>query len=90
VGHHHPRWEEVRSKFPSLPAARQVILLAVESVQTSCGFGVPIYDLVEERDTLQRWGEGKSLEEQKAYWRKKNMLSIDGLETGIFAAESED
>ena len=62
---------------------RQIILLHIDSLQTSCGFGVPIYELVEERDTLIDWAEGKDEEKLKDYWRAKNLQSIDGLPTNL-------
>jgi hypothetical protein len=39
------------------PYTRQLIAIDVEKVQTSCGYGVPRYDFVGERDTLRRYYE---------------------------------
>ncbi len=33
--------ESLHAHFPALPGERQIVLLDVEAVQTSCGFGVP-------------------------------------------------
>lgn len=63
--------------------ARQMILLNVDLVQTSCGFNVPLFDYVGERDTLVRGAEKKGPEGLQAYWREKNARSIDGLPTGL-------
>jgi Pyridoxamine 5'-phosphate oxidase len=62
---------------------RQIIVLDVERVQTSCGYGVPLYSYVDERQTLRRWAETKGEDGIRQYWRKKNAESIDGLPTGI-------
>jgi hypothetical protein len=70
------------------PGARQMILLDVESVQTSCGFAVPLYDYAGERDGLDRWAASKGEDALDAYRREKNRQSIDGLPTGLF--EDED
>lgn len=70
------------------PGARQIVVLDVESVGTSCGYGVPRFDYVEERDTLTRWAEAKGEEGLREYWQKKNSLSIDGFPTGM--PESEE
>lgn len=67
------------------PGARQIVRLAVTLVQTSCGYGVPLFDYKEERPTLRRWAEGKGEEGIAAYWREKNVRSIDGFETGVEA-----
>ena len=67
------------------PGARQIIRLDVEMVQTSCGYGVPLFDYKEDRPTLLRWAEGKGEDGVAAYWREKNLRSIDGFETGVEA-----
>src|ERR1700741_3297081 len=41
--------------FPRLPGVRQVFDIAVESVQTSCGWGVPHMSLERERPTLVKY-----------------------------------
>ena len=41
--------------FPRLPGVRQVFDIAVESVQTSCGWGVPHMTLDRERPTLTKY-----------------------------------
>lgn len=67
--------------------ARQIILLGIDLVQTSCGYGVPLFDYKEERPTLRRWAEAKGEDGLFAYRREKNILSIDGFETGVIADE---
>ncbi len=66
--------------FASAPTlgARQIVVLDVDLVQTSCGFGVPLYDYEGERDTLARWAAAKGEDGLIAYRREKNMRSIDG------------
>lgn len=63
--------------------ARQIVLLDIDLVQTSCGFGVPLFDYAGERPTLRRWAEAKGEEGLEAYRREKNAHSIDGLPTGL-------
>ena len=65
--------------------ARQIIRLDIEMVQTSCGYGVPLFDYKEERPTLRRWAEKKGEDGLAAYRREKNVRSIDGFETGLAA-----
>ena len=83
----HPRdenWATLRPLFgPTIPGERQIITLDVESVQTSCGFGVPRFDYVEDRDQLNRWAEKKGPDGIEEYWAEKNQQSIDGLPTGL-------
>jgi hypothetical protein len=42
------------------PGARQIIGLDIDLVQTSCGFGVPLYDYQGERPSLDRWARPKA------------------------------
>ncbi len=77
------RWNELIPNFIRDFGERQIIVLHLESLQTSCGFGVPIYQLIAERETLIDWAEGKDEEKLKDYWRAKNLQSIDGLPTNL-------
>jgi hypothetical protein len=52
-------------------------------VQTSCGFGVPLYDFKTERPTLRRSNETKGEAKLAAYREKYNQFSVDGLPTGL-------
>lgn len=74
-----PDWPEWAGHFPPLPGTRQVVVGEVDLVQTSCGFGVPLMDVVEPRETLTRWVANKGPEEMREYWRTKNARSLDGL-----------
>jgi hypothetical protein len=76
-------WSELRHHFPALPGERQIIVLDINSVQTSCGYAVPRYAYQGERDTLARWAEKKGPVGLLDYWREKNQASIDGLPTGL-------
>jgi hypothetical protein len=72
-------WEELHRHFPTLPGERQIVLLDVESAQTSCGFAVPVYELKEERQMLVEWTLKKGDEGIRDYRHEKNRVSIDGL-----------
>ena len=76
-------WSHYISLFPYDHGSRQLFLVDVDLVQTSCGYGVPLYDFVGERTTLRDWSENKGLEGIRAYWKEKNHTSIDGVGTRI-------
>jgi len=80
---HDPEWTELIDLFPSLPGARQLIDLRIDSVQTSCGMAVPLYRFEEQREELNRWAEKKGTAGIRAYWQEKNKVSLDGKETGM-------
>jgi hypothetical protein len=77
------KWRELIGNFQELPGQRQIIALRLESLQTSCGFAVPRYELVEERQTLAEYAVKKGTAGIEKYWRDKNCKTIDGLETHI-------
>ena len=76
-------WAQWRGHFEALPAERQIIVLDIEAVQTSCGYAVPMFDYRGEREVLVRWAEKKGTLGLLEYWRDKNQKSIDGLSTGL-------
>lgn len=76
-----PEWENYASHFKLEANTRQIVAIEVESVQTSCGFGVPLYEHIGSRDQFAKWTKNKGEEGMKQYIQEKNLTSIDGLET---------
>jgi hypothetical protein len=76
-------WSELYGLFDPLPGVRQIFVMDIEMVQTSCGFGVPLYEFQGERETLCRFAESKGTEGLEKYRQEKNQVSIDGLPTGL-------
>ena len=56
-----------------------MVLVQVERVSDSCGYGVPLYDYAGERDLLPPHTGRKGEAGRAAYRREKNRASIDGL-----------
>ncbi|MDP1536647.1 MAG: pyridoxamine 5'-phosphate oxidase family protein [Burkholderiales bacterium] len=83
VHHNDPDWAALYAHFKPLLGARQIFDLAIDSVQTSCGLGVPLYDYKDERGQLEVWAEKKGDSGLRDYWAQKNQASIDGLPTHI-------
>ena len=73
------RYDELVGEFPVVPGARAIITVAVERVQTSCGFSIPCMEYRAERPTLQQWAERKGDDGLAEYWADRNAESIDGL-----------
>jgi hypothetical protein len=74
-----PGFDALAPDFPPLPGRRSIIEVEVERVTTSCGYAVPLMDLVDDRDRLKVWAEKKGDDGVVAYWASKNRESIDGL-----------
>lgn len=78
-------WGAHITSFPALPGARQIVNVDLDLVQTSCGFGVPLFDFNSERDQLARWAENRGADGIRSYWRQNNQHSLDGKLTGILS-----
>jgi Pyridoxamine 5'-phosphate oxidase len=78
-------WQRFAGHFEIRPpGTRQILAADIDLVMTSCGFGVPRYEYVEQRDQLVRhWEKKGSPDELAAYHRKKNFHSIDGIVTTL-------
>jgi hypothetical protein len=71
-------WTGLAAHFTLLPGTRQIFDIAVESVQTSCGWGVPLMDYERDRPTLVKY----HAQADPAAWERKmagRTRSIDGL-----------
>lgn len=71
-------WPELAAHFTLLPGTRQIFDIAVESVQTSCGWGVPLMHTERHRETLVKYHAGQDPTEWAAKYGARNR-SIDGL-----------
>ncbi len=72
-------YEELHPRFPDLPGERAIIDVAVSRVASSCGFGVPLMDLLGPRGQLVESARHKGEAKLAAYRARKNTQSIDGL-----------
>jgi hypothetical protein len=77
-------WAELHGHFPEIPGERQIIVLDIELVMTTCGHGVPQYDFVGQRTMLPDWVCKMGDEKMDEYRQQKNQKSIDGLSTYLF------
>lgn len=75
---HDPQWDDLFQHFTGITGQRQIILAIIASTQDSCGYAVPRYDFIEERQTLIKFTEKLSTEELKGMQRGQT-ASIDGL-----------
>ena len=77
-------WAELISLFPEYVGARQIFVVDISMVQTSCGYAVPFMEYKKERDTLENGAIKKGREGIEASWERRNTHSLDGKDTGIF------
>ena len=62
---------------------RQIMRLNFDLIQTSCGYGVPLFDYKGDRAAIENWHDNKGPDGIKSYWEQENLSSIDGLPTGL-------
>lgn len=74
-----PRFDDLAGRFPTRPGIRSVIVIALERISDSCGYGVPLMRFQSERDQLETWAERKGPDGLVEYQATKNAKSIDGL-----------
>ncbi len=77
-------WDQLRVLFPAVQGPRQVFVVDLDIVQTSCGFGVPLFDYQEDREILNQWASKQGDAGIRKYWAKNNVQSMDGKPTQIF------
>jgi Pyridoxamine 5'-phosphate oxidase len=82
-------WENYMQHFELLPGTRQIFVMNIDLVQTSCGMGIPLFDYKNQRSALIEWAEERGKLGVEEYWRKKNQLSIDNMPTGLFEGSVE-
>jgi hypothetical protein len=73
-------WAELAAHFDILPGTRQIFDISVDTVQTSCGWGVPRMEMTAERETLVKYHR----QADPDAWVEKmsgRVQSIDGLPT---------
>ena len=76
-------WKTYAPFFEIYPSTRQIIVAEINLVQTSCGFGVPMFDFKGQRDLHFEWAKTKGQQGLKSYVEVNNLRSLDGLPTAI-------
>lgn len=86
---HEAGFDELLARFPPMPAARYIIRIEIERIIDSCGYGVPLYQFKQHRDSLPNYFSNQSEEDIVEYRRNRNKKSLEGL-PGLAGSESED
>lgn len=74
-----PRFDELAKHFPPNLGTRAFIQIALSRISDSCGYSVPLYNFVGQRDVLDAWNDRKGAAGLKAYREENNTRSLDGL-----------
>jgi hypothetical protein len=76
----HRDFAELRPAFGEHVGVRSIIRLHVQRIADACGFAVPRYEYVADREQLTKSAEKKGPDGLQKYRNEKNVRSIDGLE----------
>jgi Pyridoxamine 5'-phosphate oxidase len=83
-----PGWQALCAHFPATAGGasqagtanrRAIILATLDRIAGSCGYAVPVMELVGERDLLTQWAARKTPDQLDAYRAERNSVSIDGI-----------
>jgi hypothetical protein len=72
-------FDALRPRFPEAVGVRALVLLDIERIADACGYAVPLYEFIGDRDTLSVSLAKKGEDKLQEYRRLKNRQSIDGL-----------
>ena len=75
----HPEFNTMSKLFEERIGVRAYIKLHTTRISDSCGYAVPKYEFVEDRDVLDKYSINKGEDGMKDYREEKNQYSIDGL-----------
>lgn len=82
-------YADLAARFEDQPGARAVIVVDIERISDSCGYGVPLMEYTGQRDLLRPYFERKGVEGSAEYRRQKNRTSLDGLPAFDFDPHDE-
>ncbi|PHS27785.1 MAG: pyridoxamine 5'-phosphate oxidase [Robiginitomaculum sp.] len=85
-----PRFADLLKRFPDFARARAIIIIDIDHVMDSCGWGVPFFEFKGEREQLQRWTEKMPYDDWTEHRFNTNTTSLDGLPGLTRPAASED
>ncbi|HEY5335673.1 MAG TPA: pyridoxamine 5'-phosphate oxidase family protein [Mycobacteriales bacterium] len=73
------RFAALRPRFADHPGIRAIVTVDLVRIGDSCGYAVPLMDLVAERDVLDLSSTKKGEAGLADYRARKNAISLDGL-----------
>lgn len=74
-----PEFDTLRVHFEPQPGMRSIIRAELTRISDSCGYGVPRYEFLGDRETLVKDWAAKGADAVAVYQRTHNATSLDGL-----------
>ena len=76
---HESEFASLQARFPVYQGARAIIVIELDRISDSCGYGVPLLKYESDRTELPVWCQKRGEKGLKIYRQEKNRQSIDGL-----------
>jgi len=76
---HDADFEELLPLYLNMPTILNFIVVDIDCIRDSCGYGVPHYEFQRERESLKNWCDDKTADELLEYRIERNSESLDGL-----------
>ncbi len=80
-------WARERARFGPGADGRAIIVIEVDRITDSCGYGVPEYTFAADRPQLDAWAARKGERGLRQYQQENNATSVDGLPALRWVAE---
>jgi len=76
-----PEFSALAKHFPGADGVgvRSIIVVEVQRISDSSGYGVPLMSFEQDRPTLDQWSRRKGPDGIRDHWSEKNRASIDDL-----------
>ena len=76
---HEVEFEKLLLNWPEQFSVRNIVVIEIDRIMDSCGYGVPFFEFQNHRDSMKNWVDAKTPAEIADYRRKNNGASLDGL-----------
>jgi hypothetical protein len=74
-----PNWPDLIGRFGPHPGVRSIIVVELDRISDSCGYGVPTMTAASERDLLNRWATRDDVRARRRTRSASARASIDGV-----------
>lgn len=72
-------WSNLQPLFPDLRGTRSIIHLSIHRIADSCGWAVPMFEFVQDRDQYSAYMKQATDDEIRNLQLESNLTSLDGL-----------
>jgi len=89
----HPEFQDLQAKFPSYESMRSIIVVELDRITDSCGYGVPLLRYEGERPQLSAWARKKGpegLSSSEKQTKHRRFAGARGIEIRGCSSENQE